>query len=78
MEDLSPFEWEALQLRPQMTIEQIAEELRKNSPLEINTLEVEIFLKDARERIEFYVQSLLPDNQSETEEAKAKADGGLY
>lgn len=64
---LSPFEWEAIQLRPTMTIEQIAEELSKNSPLEINAIEVEVFLKDARERIEYHVQSLLSDRQSATE-----------
>lgn len=82
---LSSHEWEALQMRPTMTIEQIAESLSHDAPVEVNALEVEIYLKDARERIEYYVQQLLAgsqnpgDEQDITEESKAKADGGgLY
>jgi hypothetical protein len=75
---LSPYEWNAIQMRPTMPIEQIAEELSKDSPLEINSFEVELYLNDAHERIEYYVQSLLSDNQKANEETKAIADGGLY
>lgn len=76
---LSPYEWDSIQMRPTMTIEQIAEEPSKTSPLEIKPFEVEVYLKDARERIEYHVQSLLSDNEKTTEGTKAKAsDGGLH
>lgn len=60
---LSQHEWDAIQMRPTMTIEQIAEELSKNAPIEINPFEVEVILKDAKERIEYHVQSMLSENQ---------------
>jgi len=61
---LSQNEWNAVQMRSTMTIERISEELSKTSPVEINPFEVEVILKEAQERIEYHVQSLLSENQN--------------
>jgi hypothetical protein len=61
---LTQREWDAVQMRATKSIEQISEELNKNSSVEINPFEVEVILKDAQSRIEFHVQSLLSENQS--------------
>ncbi len=59
---LSQREWDAIQMRPTMTIEQIAGDLSKNAPIEITPFEVEVILKDAQERIEYHVQTMISDN----------------